>query len=56
MFQNLKKGSGNFWKRFGTVVNSGSSANLVALKYGFAKGSEVITPACTFPTTLAQFY
>lgn len=47
-----KKVSGIFGKKFGTVVNSGSSANLVALKIlGLPKGSEVITPACTFPTT-----
>jgi len=38
------------------LVNSGSSANLLALesiknKYGL-KGGEIITPACSFPTTV----
>jgi CDP-6-deoxy-D-xylo-4-hexulose-3-dehydrase len=34
------------------VVNSGSSANLLAVQsLGLPKGAEVITPACTFPTT-----
>ncbi len=41
---------------YGCLVNSGSSANLVALnavkiRYGL-KGGEIITPACAFPTTL----
>lgn len=41
-----------FGKKYGVVVNSGSTANLVALKIlDLPKGSEVITPACTFPTT-----
>ena len=49
-----KKVAEIFGKRFGTVVNSGSSANLVALKIlDLPKGSEVITPACTFPTTFS---
>lgn len=43
-----------FGKKYGLFTNSGSSANLLALKmFHFKKGSEVITPACTFNTTLA---
>lgn len=43
-----------FGKKFGLFVNSGSSANLLALEVlDFPKGSEVITPACTFGTTAA---
>jgi len=43
-----------FGKRYGVMVNSGSSANLLALEVlNFPKGSEVITPALTFSTTLA---
>lgn len=43
-----------FGKKYGAVVNSGSTANLVALKIlDLPKGSEVITPACTFPTTFS---
>lgn len=43
-----------FGKRYGLFVNSGSSANLLAFAAKkFPKGSEVITPACTFNTTFA---
>lgn len=43
-----------FGKKYGVAMNSGSSANLVALKIlNLPEGSEVITPACTFPTTLS---
>jgi CDP-6-deoxy-D-xylo-4-hexulose-3-dehydrase len=43
-----------FGKKFGLFVNSGSSANLLALLIcKFPKGGEVITPACTFGTTLS---
>ena len=43
-----------FEKKHGLFVNSGSSANLLAFKaLGFKKGSEVITPACTFSTTVS---
>lgn len=43
-----------FGKRFGIMVNSGSSANLLAISsLGFPKGSEVITPALTFSTTVS---
>ena len=38
-----------FGKKFGLMVNSGSSANLLALSsFGFKKESEVITPNLTF--------
>lgn len=43
-----------FGKRYGVFVNSGSSANMLALAcLKLSKGSEVITPACIFSTTLA---
>lgn len=43
-----------FGKKYGLFVNSGSSANLLALEaFNFPKGSEIITPACTFNTTAA---
>jgi len=43
-----------FGKKFGLFVNSGSSAILLGLHaLEIPKGSEVITPACTFSTTLA---
>lgn len=43
-----------FGKKFGLFVNSGSAANLLAFELlNFPKGSEVITPAMTFGTTIA---
>ncbi len=43
-----------FGKRYGVMVNSGSSANLLAVQaLGLPAGSEVITPALTFATTVA---
>ena len=43
-----------FGKKYGVFVNSGSSACLVALAaLNLPKGCKVITPACTFSTTLA---
>ena len=46
-----------FGKKYGLMVNSGSSANLLALSsFKFKKGSEVITPALTFSTTIAPIY
>jgi CDP-6-deoxy-D-xylo-4-hexulose-3-dehydrase len=43
-----------FGKGHGVMVNSGSSANLMALEaFDFPKGSEIITPALTFSTTVA---
>lgn len=41
-----------FQKKYGLFVNSGSSANLLALAcLNLKKGSKVVTPACTFATT-----
>ncbi|MSU55002.1 MAG: aminotransferase class I/II-fold pyridoxal phosphate-dependent enzyme [Candidatus Taylorbacteria bacterium] len=52
-----KKTSKLFGKKYGIVVNSGSSANLLALKIlNLPPGSEVITPACTFSTTYSTIY
>ncbi len=46
-----------FGKKYGLMVNSGSSANLLALaSYNFKKGSEVITPNLTFSTTVSPIY
>ncbi len=43
-----------FGKKYGVFVNSGSSACLLALaSLQLKKGSEIITPACTFSTTVA---
>jgi CDP-6-deoxy-D-xylo-4-hexulose-3-dehydrase len=43
-----------FGKKFGIFVNSGSSACLLAIaSMNLPKGSKIITPACTFSTTLA---
>ena len=59
---NQKKGDENivfgaaehFGKKYGVFVNSGSSACLLALaSLQLPKGSKIITPACTFSTTLA---
>lgn len=39
----------------GIATNSGSSANLLALEmFDFPEGGEVITPACTFSTTVSS--
>ena len=44
-------------KKYGLMVNSGSSANLLGLSsFNFKKGSEVITPNLTFSTTVAPIY
>ncbi len=49
--------SNMFGKKFGLMVNSGSSANLLGLSsFDFKKGSEVITPNLTFSTTVAPIY
>jgi CDP-4-dehydro-6-deoxyglucose reductase, E1 len=43
-----------FGKKFGVFVNSGSSACLLAIAaLDLPKGCKIITPACTFSTTLA---
>ena len=52
-----KKVSKVFGKKYGLMVNSGSSANLLALSsMNFKKGSEIITPSLTFSTTIAPIY
>lgn len=52
LFEN--KISSLFGKKYGVLVNSGSSANLLAFEMlGLPKGSEVITPILTFATTVA---
>ena len=49
-----KRVSALFSKKYGLFVNSGSSAILLGLNsLNLDKDSEVITPACTFSTTLA---
>ncbi len=46
-----------FGKKYGLMVNSGSSANLLGLaSFNFKKGSEVITPTLTFSTTVSPIY
>lgn len=41
-----------FGNKFGIAVNSGSSANLIAIReLHLPENSEIITPACTFSTT-----
>ncbi len=43
-----------FGKKSGLFVNSGSSAILIALSsLDLPKGAEIVTPACTFATTVA---
>ena len=59
--KNVKKLEKNiaklFGKKYGLMVNSGSSANLLALaSFNFKKGSEIITPTLTFSTTVAPIY
>ena len=42
-----------FGKKYGLMVNSGSSALLLAMEtLDFPEGSEIITPALTFSTTV----
>ena len=46
-----------FGSKYSIMVNSGSSANLLALSsFNFKKGSEIITPNLTFSTTVAPIY
>ena len=46
-----------FGKKYGLMVNSGSSANLLSIaSFNFKKGSEIITPNLTFSTTVAPIY
>ena len=52
-----KKVARLFGKKFGLMVNSGSSANLLALSsLGLKKNDEVITPTLTFSTTVSPIY
>lgn len=45
-----------FGKKFSVMVNSGSSANMIAARIlSLPKGSEIITPVLTFSTTIAPF-
>ena len=49
-----KKIAKQFGKKYGVFVNSGSAACLLALaSLQLPKGTKVVTPACTFSTTLA---
>lgn len=49
-----KKVAKLFGKKYGIAVNSGSSANLLALgSLGIPEEAEIITPAMTFATTVA---
>ena len=49
-----KKISERFGKKYGVFVNSGSAACLLALaSLQLPKGTKIVTPACTFSTTLA---
>ena len=52
-----KKVAKIFGKKYGLMVNSGSSANLLALQcLNLKKQSEIITPLLTFSTTVAPIY
>ena len=51
-----KKVSKIFGKKYGLMVNSGSSANLLALSSMNFKIGEIITPSLTFSTTIAPIY
>ena len=52
-----RKVSKIFGKKYGLMVNSGSSANLLSLaSFNFKKGSEIITPALTWSTTVSPIY
>ena len=49
-----EKISKSFGKKYGVFVNSGSSACLLAIAaLDLPKGTKIITPSCTFATTLA---
>lgn len=44
-----------FGKKYGVAVNSGSSANLIAISsLGIERGKKIITPALTFATTVSE--
>ena len=44
-----------FGKKYGLMVNSGSSANLLSIASFVLKGSEIITPNLTFSATVAPY-
>jgi CDP-6-deoxy-D-xylo-4-hexulose-3-dehydrase len=49
-----KKVASYFGKKYGLLVNSCSSANLLAIKsFNFKKGSNIITPCLSFSTSIA---
>eukprot|EP00450_Noctiluca_scintillans_P019378 CAMPEP_0194517378 /NCGR_PEP_ID=MMETSP0253-20130528/50521_1 /TAXON_ID=2966 /ORGANISM="Noctiluca scintillans" /LENGTH=424 /DNA_ID=CAMNT_0039361331 /DNA_START=48 /DNA_END=1322 /DNA_ORIENTATION=- len=49
-----EKVAASFGKKYGLMVNSGSSGNIIGLAVlGLQKGDEIITPACTFSTSIA---
>ena len=51
--ENLRRKLQNILKKYCLYVNSGSSALYLGLEsFNFPKGSEVITPALTFSTTI----
>ena len=53
----IKKIAKVFGKKYGLMVNSGSSANLLGLSsLNLKKGSEIITPTLTFSTTVSPIY
>ena len=58
LVKNLEsKISTSFGKKYGLMVNSGSSANLLALaSLNLKKGSEIVTTTLTFSTTVAPIY
>ena len=58
LVKNLEsKISKSFGKKYGLMVNSGSSANLLALaSLNLKKGSEIVTTTLTFSTTVAPIY
>tara|TARA_B100000900_G_scaffold148328_1_gene125833 strand:- start:1588 stop:2790 length:1203 start_codon:yes stop_codon:yes gene_type:complete len=52
-----KKIANLFGKKYALMVNSGSSANLLAIQsLNLKKNSEVITPTLTFSTTISPIY
>ena len=57
MFSFEKKIAKLFNKKYGLMVNSGSSAIMLAMEaLNLPEGSEVITPALTFSTTVSYHY
>ena len=57
VFNFEKKVAKLFNKKYGLMVNSGSSALMLAMEtLNIPKGSEVITPVLTFSTTVAPIY